>query len=84
MKSAPTNMKEEEEFNITRMQSQNTESKAPNEPDELSLVKSAPVDIQEDADDNFDYERMQSAPPDIFKNTQTSPSGNKDVRKISK
>lgn len=45
MMSAPTNMKEEEEFDITRMQSQHTDSKIPNEPDELSLVKSAPVDI---------------------------------------
>ena len=59
MKSAPTNMKEEGDLEISRMQSQHTDSKAPNEPDELSNVKSAPVDIQDDADDNnYDYERM--------------------------
>lgn len=66
MKSAPLNMKEEEQFDTSRMQSQHTDTKIPNEPDELSLVKSAPVD-QHDNEEAYDYERMQSAPPDIFR-----------------
>lgn len=66
MKSAPTNMNEEE-LELTRVQSQHTDTKKENEPTDHNVVRSAPVDIQEDGDDNdYAFERMQSAPSDIF------------------
>lgn len=80
MKSAPLNIEEGEQFDTSRMQSQDTYTKIPNEPDELSQVKSCPVDANED-EKSYDYERMQSAPPDIFKNILASPTGRNKVTK---
>lgn len=62
MKSAPTNMKEEE-LVLGQMQSQHTESKNEDAADLNHLRVESRVN---DDDNGSELERMQSAPADIF------------------
>ena len=83
MKSAPTNMKEEE-LELSQMQSQHTDANK-DAPGNLNALTSAEVDKPEDEEDKeSEVERMLSAPADIFQTSQAPPIAKVDALKNAK